>query len=98
MADNFNYVKFVSENKIGPYFQKEASEGPVSDYGQRRAGGKTLSAQAIERMDGLVDRRRLQTILDELDEIKNELETEGFDEGDVVRYIHTLISDYIGRP
>jgi len=92
MADTFNYVKFVSENKIGPYFSKEVHE---NDYFQRRGMGQ-LSAQAIDRIEGLIDDRKLSIAMDTLGEIIDELQEEGFDREDVVAYIRMQLKEYLG--
>ena len=75
-------------------------DGPVSDYSRRRASElyENLSAEAIDRMDGLVNQRDMTIVLEKLNEVKDELSGEGFEEREVLQYIYMAIGDYIGRP
>lgn len=96
MADNFDYVKFVSENKVGPYLQKEAKDGvDENDYFQRRGMGQ-LSAQIADRLEGLIDNRKLSIAMDTLGEIIDELQEEGFERQDILAYLRMQLKDYLG--
>lgn len=85
---------------VGYDAEREEEEGPVSDYSRRRSSElyEGLSAEAIDRMDGLVNQRDVAIALEKLSEVKDELKSERFEENDVLQYIHMLVGDYIGRP
>lgn len=82
-------------------YEAEGEEDrPVSDYSRRRASElyENLSAEAIDRMDGLVNQRDMTIALEKLNEVKDELSVEGFEEREVLQYIYMAIGDYLGRP
>lgn len=85
---------------VGYEAEREEEDGPVSDYSRRRASelNENLSAEAIDRMDSLVNQRDMTMVLEKLNDIKDELSGEGFEEGEVLQYMYMAIGDYLGRP
>jgi hypothetical protein len=54
------------------------------------------SDEALERIDGLVNRRDLELFKNALENIKNELELEGFDLRDIKSYIQRELDEFLG--
>jgi hypothetical protein len=54
------------------------------------------SYEALERIDGLVNRRDLELFKNTLENITNELELEGFDLPDIKSYIQRELDEVLG--
>jgi len=65
---------------------------------QRESIDEALSAEAIERIEGLVPQRDLALAFQYLDAVAQELDDEGFSQADIANYIHMKVAEYYGKP